>query len=97
MHTFCPATRPVVVAHSDMTFKLSDMNSKDNKTLTVCAAGHGGEGGDGSGWTEPLSLWSALLPSGALLQDFDHSVLLQELSVKYTDPESTKHIRIKHF
>lgn len=81
-----------------MTFKLSDMNSKDIKTLTVCAAGHGGEGGDGSGWTKkPPSLWPASLPFGVLLQDFDHSVLLQELSVKHTDPERTKHIRMKHF
>lgn len=60
-------------------------------TFRLCAAGHSVDGGDGPGETKPLSLQLALLPSGALLEDLDHSILLQELSVKCSDP---KHVHI---
>lgn len=56
-------------------------------TFTLHAAGHGVDGGDGPGETKPLFLQLALLPSGALLDDFDHSILLQELSVKCANPK----------
>lgn len=56
-------------------------------TFRLCAAGHSADRGDGPGETKPLSLQPALLPSGALLDDFDHSILLQELSMKGTDPK----------
>lgn len=56
-------------------------------TFTLCAAGHGVDRRDGPRETKPQSLQLALLPSGALLEDFDHSILLQELSVKCADPK----------
>lgn len=56
-------------------------------TFTLCAAGCGVDRGDGPRETKPLFLQLALLPSGALLEDFDYSILLQELSVKRADPK----------
>ena len=63
-----------------MTFKIQN-------SLQLTFALGGADGGDGPGETEPLSLQLALLPSGTLLEDLDHGVLLQELGVKHTDPE----------
>lgn len=57
-------------------------------TFTLCAASHGVDRRDGPRETKPLFLQFALLPSGALLEDFDHSILLQELSVKCADSET---------
>lgn len=62
-------------------------------TFTLCAAGHSVDGRDGPGEPKPLFLQLALLPSGALLEDLDHSILLQELSVKCSDP---KHIHMDY-
>lgn len=45
------------------------------------------DGGDGSGRTEALFVQLALLTFGALLEDFDHSIFLQELSVENADPK----------
>ena len=56
-------------------------------TFALCAAGHGVDRGDGPGETKPLFLQLALLQSGALVEDFDDSILLQELSVKCADPK----------
>lgn len=60
-------------------------------TFALCAAGHGVDRGDGPGETKPLFLQLALLQSGALVEDFDHSILLQELSVKCTNPKHIEH------
>jgi len=57
-------------------------------TFTLGAAGHGVDRGNGPGETKPLFVQLALLPSGALLDDFDHSILLQELSVKRANPKT---------
>lgn len=56
-------------------------------TFTLCAAGCSVDGGDRPRQAKPLLLQLALLPSGALLEYFDDSILLQELSMKCTDPE----------
>lgn len=55
-------------------------------TSGLMAAGCRVDGGDGAGQTIPLLLQLALLPSGALLENFDNRVLLQEPSMKRADP-----------
>lgn len=68
------------------------MPFKSHNSLELTFALRGADGGDGPGETEPLSLQLALLPTGALLEDFDHSILFQELGMKHTDPEhNTEH------
>lgn len=44
------------------------------------------DGRDGSGGAKALFVQLALLAFGALLEDFDHSILFQELSVENTNP-----------
>lgn len=65
-------------------------------TFTLHDAGHSVDRGDGPGQTKPLFLQLALLPSGALLNDFDHGILLQELSVKCADPEKGRTTPLDH-
>lgn len=69
-------------------------------TSTFCGAGGGADGGSGGGGSErrrrhvqevragALLILSPLVMVQPLVQDLDHSVLFQDLSVKSTDPDA---------
>lgn len=75
-------------------FELSRKIHGQELTFELCAgAGCSVDGRNRPGKTEPLVLRPALFPSGALLEDFNDRILLQELSMKSADPKRRTHTR----
>lgn len=73
-------------------FELSRKIHRQELTFELCAgAGCSVDGRNRPGKTEPLVLRPALFPSGALLEDFNDRILLQELSMKSADPKRRTH------
>lgn len=56
-------------------------------TFNIYAASYSVDWGKWLCEVKPLHLQFALFPLGMLLEDFDHSIFLQELGMKCTDPE----------